>query len=212
MITLNYDSAIQKYLKRGEQVFWVGQPRQGWAFRWYNRLVVLQMASAVIIAWWLIALALWMAGRGGPFPHTGSLPGDVAIVACVAGTIWQQIHDKRRRAGTWYAVTDRRLLFVLTTVRPESVIAIAYDEIVEISAHQRRYGASPGEGTLKIRLKEIDPYMAASTVLGYQMGVRTIVLETMPAVQDLCEMIDKRRALAVSDDNQTSDLASPAKG
>ena len=190
----------QKYLKPGEQVLWVGRPRQGWAFRWYNRLVVVQIACAVVIAWWLMSVILWMSGRGGPFPGSGNIPLDIMVAACVAGTIRQQIKDKQRRAGTWYAVTDQRLLFVLTTVRPESVIGVPYDQIVEISAHPRFDRASPGEGTLKFRLKAIDPYLSGSTVLSYQISAREIVLETVPDVQEFYEQVQKQRAFAVHAD------------
>jgi hypothetical protein len=152
MIVLNYDSAIQKYLKPGEQVLWVARPRQGWVFLWHNPLIVVQIISAVLIAWWLMGVALWMSGAGGPFPGVRLLGMNVGVVVFVAVTIRQFIRDKRHRDGSWYAVTDQRLLFVLTTVRPESVIGIAYDEIVEVSAQQRVARASPGEGALKLRL------------------------------------------------------------
>jgi hypothetical protein len=199
MIALNYDSAIQKYLRPGEQVFWVGQPRQGWAFRWWNRLVFVQILSAVIISWWLMSIVLWIIRADGPFPVRMG-PGNIMVLTCVGATVWQLIHDKQRRANTWYAVTDQRVLFVLTNVWPESVIGIEYNEIVEVSAHGRFDRATPGEGTLKILLKSGDPYIAASTVLGYQVSAREIVLETVPDVQDFCDWIEKRRVFAVPDD------------
>jgi hypothetical protein len=198
MITLNYDSAIQKYLKPGEQLLRVAQPRQGWVFRWNNPLITMQVICAVLIVWWLFSVALWMSGAGGPFPAARPTPLNIGVVVLVAATIRQLIRDKRRRAGTWYAVTDQRLMFVRTNVRPQSVIGVPYDQIVEISAHQRPDRATPGEGILKFRLKEIDPYLSGSNVLGYQMSAGEIVLETVPDVQDLCELIQKQRAIAVT--------------
>jgi len=201
MIGLNYDSAIQKYLRPGEQVLWVARPRQGWVFLWHNPLIVVQIICAVLIAWWLMGVALWMSGAGGPFPGVRLIGMNVGVVVFVAATIRLYINDKRRRAGTWYAVTDQRLLFVLTNVWPESVASIAYDQIVDINTHQRPNRAIPGEGTLKLRLKDIDPYVSGSTVLSSHLSADEIVLETLPEVQDLCELIQKRRAMAVSDDS-----------
>lgn len=171
MPVLSYDSPFQKHLQPGEQLRWVGRSRQGWRYRWFNRVLLLQIAAAVAALVWLAKFAnacLSVAGIHLALPLSSPSPRLTLIVLAFVGfTTWQMIIERRRRAGTWYAVTDRRVLFVLTSVTPESVVSIEFHELCQVSLNTAMEFLGPLDGVI-LKLKHIDPYLAASRVLGYQ--------------------------------------------
>lgn len=171
MPVLSYDSPFQKHLQPGEQLRWVGRPRLGWRYRWFNRVLILQIAAAVAALVWLAKFAnacLSAAGIHLALPLGRPSPRLTLIVFAFVGfTTWQMIAERRRRKGTWYAVTDRRVLFVLTSVRPQSVVGIEFDELCQVSLNSAMEFLGPLNGVI-LKLKHIDPYIAGSRVLGYQ--------------------------------------------
>jgi hypothetical protein len=189
---LQYDSAIGKHLRPGERLRWVARPKQKWSFRWNNRLILLQAAAAIVTVVWLARMVVWAFAVAGFDLHLAlrhpTLYSSSIVLAFVGVTSWQVITDRRRRAGTWYAVTDRRVLFVLTSVRPESVVAVEFDELAQISSN----AGLEVFGSLKavvLKLKRVDPYMAGSDVLGYQMADNAIILEDLEDPQEFRDQI-----------------------
>ncbi|HEX4794174.1 MAG TPA: hypothetical protein VH370_10300 [Humisphaera sp.] len=198
MAVLPYDTAIQKHLCPGEELRWVGRARQGWRYRWSNRLVIVQTAAAVLSLVWLFRFAIWsmseLGFNAGPMPTHPSLRSSILVFALGAITTWQLLAERRRRAGTWYAVTDRRVLFVLTTVYPQSVIGVEFDEIAGVSTNAALDAPAPAKAII-LQLKHVDPYLCASRVLGYQMGTTTIILEDIEDAQEFYKQIMRRGRL-----------------
>jgi hypothetical protein len=195
VLTLTYDTAIHKHLLPGEQLLWVGRPRQGWAYRWSNRLFLVQLAVGVMSLVWLAEIANWGASALGidlrlPLGRP-SLRFSTMVMFLGGVTMWQLYRDRRRRAGTWYAVTDRRVLFVLTSVTPQSVIGVEFDEIASVSLNAGMDVLAPLNAVI-LRLKSVDPYLLNSKVLGYQMGNNLIVLEALEEPQEFCERVRRR--------------------
>lgn len=195
VLTLPYDTAIHKHLRPGERALWVGRPRQGWGYRWFNRVLIVELAGAVFALVWLAGLANWCAlsfgidlglplGRPSACTSTLMLFGGAAVA-------WQLIAERRRRAGTWYAVTDRRLLFVRTNTFPQSAIGVEYNDIARFSLNAARE-IPAGRNAVIIMLKEIDPYMACSDVLGYQVSDSMIVLEDLEQPQEYYDQVMAR--------------------
>lgn len=110
----------------------------------------------------------------------------VLAFACL--TVLQMLFERRRRAATWYAVTDRRILFVLTSRRPESVIGVEFSELGRISLNKGMEVAGPLNGIILV-LKHVDPYMAASDVLGYQVSAKMIFLEDLEDPEEFVKQI-----------------------
>jgi len=199
-IPLTYDSAIQKHLKPGERLLGVTRPHQGWAYRWHNRLLFVQVAWALAALWWLLKLALWSAGSlGVDLGLPNAPPTGLHTVVVLAGgvvVVRQLLLDRQRRAGTWYAATDQRLLFVLTNVSPESVIAVEYGEITNLRLNRRDDVPAPARDVISFDLKHVDPYLCNSTVLGYQIASGAVVLENVADARDLFELIRHQVAAA----------------
>jgi hypothetical protein len=141
----------------------------------------------------LVGLAYWMylLVDGFATHRKLQLPGTrfcVLASLLLAITAWQIYSDRRRRAGTWYAVTDRRILFVLTTVWPQSVSAVEFGDIAEVSLNRGLHEVAKPTGVI-LKLKGIDPYLANSDVLGYQVSAKTIVLEDMDSPQGFYDQV-----------------------
>lgn len=192
---LSYDTAIQKHLRPGEQLRWVGRARSGWLFRWQNRIVMVQIAGAICIVVWL---SNWVCQSLTALVHRlpVTLPSTrtcLLVLVLVGFTIRQMYLDRRRRAGTWYAVTDGRILFVLTTARPESVIAINFDELAQISLNDGHKQVGPKNAVI-LQLKQVDPYLASSTVLGYQVSAKNVLLEDLESPQEFYEQVVAAKA------------------
>lgn len=193
--TLLYDTPFDKHLRPGEQLRWVGRPRQGWRYRWTNRLLIVEIGMAVFSLIWLTKFANWCAFTAGfnlglPLDRP-SLRSSILVLLFASVLAWQLISERRRRAGTWYAVTDRRVLFVLTTVVPQSVIGVEFDQIAQISRNTFMEMFGPRDAIL-LKLKDIDPYMAGSRVLGYQMSARMIFLEDLENPREFYEQLRAR--------------------
>jgi hypothetical protein len=182
-------------LRPGEQLRWVGRPCQGWRYRWNNRLLLGHAVLAVFSLVWLAKLVNWCASAAGfdlgirlSHPSIGSS----TLVLVFASALTRQLtSERRRRAGTSYAVTDRRVLFVLTTVIPQSVIAVDFDQIELITFNTYMEAFGPRNSIL-LKLKEIDPYMACSRVLGHQMSSRMIFLEDLEEPQEFYDLVRAR--------------------
>ena len=191
MPVLSYDSPFQKHLRPGEQLRWVGRPRQGWRHRWLHRGFLLQIAGAVVAFIWLAKFAKWCLSAAGIELALPLAPPTTRLTlfafAFVSFTTWHLFSERRRRAGTWYAVTDRRVLFVLTSVRPESVVGVELDELSQVSLNAAAEFPGPTSAVI-LKLKQIDPYMAGSGVLGYQMASNAIFLEDL---EDPKEFVDQ---------------------
>jgi hypothetical protein len=188
---LPYDLPIQRHLHEGEHVLWVGRPRQGWAVPYVNQLLLgVQVWSAILLLRWAAQLLTWLVGDPlGGNPRWDS-PRFLALVVAVGlATAWQVVADRRRRAATWYAMTDRRLLFVRTDVVPESVIGVEFDEIAKVRLNRGRsimWLARPD--AIRIELKRQDPYLLNSKVIGYQNGP-AIDLADVPGSRELYDLL-----------------------
>ncbi len=184
-VPLTYDTAVRRHLRPGERVDWVGRPRQGWAVPPVNpALLVCRLAAGLLLLGWSARVAA--AGS------TGSPPVPTASVLLVAWlTVRQVVGDRRRRAGTWYAVTDRRLLFVLTAARPESAIGVDFDDILTVTRNRpMRVPASPA--AVMVRLKQGDIYLSLSTVMRHQFVDRCVVIDDLDRPAELYRLLCRR--------------------
>jgi hypothetical protein len=184
---LAYDTAFDKHLRPGEQLRWVGRARRDWVYRWSNRIVFVQIAAAVFALIWIARLAYWSLSALGmnAGPHLGppTFMSSVIVFTFAAVTAWQMVSERRRRAGTWYAVTGQRVLFVLTSATPQSVIGVEFSQIAKIYFNTGLEIPGPPNGII-LKLKQVDPYLCNSRVLGYQLGKAIIFLEDVEDPQE----------------------------
>lgn len=135
-----------------------------------------------------------------------TLGSSVIVILFVGVLAWQLIAERRRRAGTWYAITDRRILFVLTSVRPESVIGVEFGNLAQISFNNAMDVPGP-LGAIVLKLKQGDVYLANSSVLGYQPRSQTILLEDLEDPREFYDQLLSRRRTDPESDDGT--LTSP---
>ena len=189
--TLEYDSPILRLLRPGEELLWVGRPRRGLA-----RTGFINGSNLILSALWLgVAtnwgwrLALWAGGEVGftdPAPPPGV--GASAIVLGGAALLAYRVHvGVIRRGMTWYAVTDCRVLFVLSRQSP-SVTGIDYADLEDV----RLSDLGDGFGSIDFTLREPDPYAANSDVTGGHMSPG-LIFEAIPAAGEVYALIEERR-------------------
>jgi hypothetical protein len=156
-------------------------------YRWRNRLLAVQIGWFILAIWWLWKFSAWsVSNLTGWKTAPPTLLINLVIVMGGLITVWQMYRDKRRRAGTWYAVTDHRVLFVLTSVDPESVIGVRFEDIQNVEF--KSFGES-SSGAIVLRLNRMDPFLANSTVLAYLMSPLLIVLENVIDAREMHSFI-----------------------
>jgi hypothetical protein len=192
MPVLAYDSAVAKHLRSGEQLLWVGRPVQGYIYRWRNRVVIVQVTLALLVLGWAAKWGYWAIESLAQHTTVNWLPARFYfLLAVCAGMIyWHLITERNRRAGTWYAVTDRRILFILTTENPQSVFSTTFDEIARIELCP----VAPWSSAVivSVKLKQIDPYMGS--VLGYQMSAKSVDIEDLENPREFFQQVVRAKA------------------
>jgi hypothetical protein len=201
--TLRYDNPVKKHLRPGEQLLWVGRPETGWTLRWRHPLLIIGLAWAGLTFEWIrrmVGAYLFPVGA----PMSSAPPTRMMTVLVTLGTVllaWHIWADRVRRLGTWYAVTDRRVLFVRQGVRPESAISYTFDEISGVLLNPRDEATTlPTRDKVVIRLKHSDAYAGLSGVLGYQLASNEIVLENLPDAKEFYELVHPRQLEAMKVD------------
>jgi hypothetical protein len=146
-------------LPEGEAVLWIGRPEERAAVRYSLRVAIVSLATLAVAATGHI-LDLWsllFGDAGSPArraltPSVGEITGSVIVflLLVVAGSwLW----GKWLTSGTWYAVTNRRLLF-LHGRKAASVWLGKYDLItIQIEDH----GDGTGDLLFRRTRSEYDP-------------------------------------------------------
>jgi hypothetical protein len=134
-----YASAITPEFDRGEEVHWVGQPKQGF---------ILRPSDAMMIPFsllWCGFSIFWEAGvirSGAPFfMRLWGVPFVLVGVYIVAGRFF---YDRWNRSRTWYAVTGRRIVIV-EQLLSRTITSMSLASIPELALTEH------GDGTGTIR-------------------------------------------------------------
>ena len=193
MTPIDYESPIPQFLLRGEDLLWVGRPRQGFFVRWWDpRLLVFGGIGLFFALRWAWRVALWSAGELGMSSAASARPSllETALVAGAAALAWFTLDaDARRRRAVWYGVTDQRILFAQMTRGVPSVIGIAYDELGEVTLRRHAHGT----GTLGFTLRKPDPYMGHSDVI---LAAGGAFMDAVPAAAEVHDLIRDARERA----------------
>ena len=178
-----YDEAFSGRLLPGERVVWSGRPARGVIFT--ARDIFLVPFSIVWVGFaifWTVAVA----ATGAPLPM---LLFGLAFVAfgstLMGGRFWL---DAWLRAGTRYALTDRRVL--ITRPKPfGDFTAVALDRLPDARLTERR----DGSGTIRFG-------QAASIFAGAGFGVWVSALDSTPqfvAIPEVRRVFDLVQSAAV---------------
>lgn len=149
-IVLNYCvsgalTQVERVLKPGERVLWIGQPRRGLRFDSTDFfLIPFSIAWLVFCIYWMRAAMVEPRGVENPwlgafFPAFG-IPFILAGMHLLVGRFW---FDARARARTVFGVTDRR---VIRLSKGEVYREIALGKIEDVAAWARK----DGSGTIRI--------------------------------------------------------------
>jgi hypothetical protein len=195
VVLVKYDNPIEKHLRPNERVIWVGRARRDMVFRWNSAMpVACALWSLVVLKWMLQILGAGGAavGLNLGLPTSAPTVRFTLITLCgVAIIVWRYYCDYRRRIGTWYALTDHRLLFVRTDRVPQSVIGIDLVDVTRVCQNRRRNVFAPANAII-IECHS-DSYIGASDVLGYQMNARRLVFEDVEDAEVFVEEIHRQR-------------------
>jgi len=94
----------------------------------------------------------------------------------------------------WYALTDRRVLFLMTTSNGASVNGIEHHEVKDVAIVREFPG---GSGTIRFRRKSVDPYAGYTTVMTANTAPDVPTFEAIPAVKEVFELAEQTRDEAV---------------
>jgi hypothetical protein len=113
MVDIDARQRFQRYLLAGERILWSGQPRQGLALRAADLgLIPFSLMWGGFAIFW--NATVWTTGAPWFFTLWG-IPFLVIGLYIIAGRF---VHDAMARRRQYYAVTDRRVLFLQTLFGP----------------------------------------------------------------------------------------------
>ena len=127
--------AFQPYLFPGERILWTGQPKQGFALRPMDALLI-----PFSLIWTGIVIAMFLPTMD--FGPSGS-PNVILMFFLLIGvyfTIGRFIHDAVLRRMTSYALTDQRALFL----RRSKLTSLDLAHLPKLELNER----SDGTGTI----------------------------------------------------------------
>jgi hypothetical protein len=144
---------IQPNIGHGEHIIWAGQPRQG---------MFLQVQDIFMIpfsfAWGGFAIFWTYMAWGSGAPSFMALFGLPFVAVGLYLMLGRFIFDARSRAGTYYGVTDQRILFVRS--RGKAVTSLELRSVKEITLTEN----ARGRGTILFGATLQSPPYARSAV------------------------------------------------
>lgn len=132
--------AIASQLEPGEQLLWHGQPRPGIVFRPIDLFLI-----PFSLLWCGFAIVWETAVVTGHAPFFFALWGIPFVLFGIHFVVGRFFADAWRRAATFYAVTNERILLV-SGIRSRTVKSIDLAVLSTLSVSERR----SGEGTIML--------------------------------------------------------------
>jgi hypothetical protein len=135
------DYQIRQELTGGETLLWAGQPKQGIVFRSSDAFMIpfSLLWGGFAVFWEISAISiLFFSDKRPPFPFALIFPlfGVPFVLIGLYFIFGRFIVDAKRRAGTYYGVTDRRIIIVSGAVR-RKVKTINLRTISDLSLNER---------------------------------------------------------------------------
>lgn len=187
MIQLGYDRPFHRYLLPNEQLLWVGRPRQGMMLRASDRYAIpLTLCAGAWVIYCGVGIMRPFTARRITEIRWLGLP---VIAIGLYLIIFRFIHDAWRRRHTWYALTDRRALFLYRgkTVHLYGVDLVDTSEI-ELKEH------ADGAGTIVFIEPKVDPYWAGRVHAIASIGQsQQKSFEGIQDAREVCALIDRTR-------------------
>lgn len=179
---LEYDSPFLRLLQPGEDLLWVGRPRQGYIFRSWDPLLLGWLYIVLQSVWTTLTSMI----DSGFFFHFRPFQ-IIVLIGGGALFIYRYHFDAKRRAATWYALTSRRVLFVLTRRDVPSFIAVPYDNITDVDLLEHR----DASGVITLKLRQYDPYAGSSQVIGGFTAPGRPMLEAVAPAREIYDLLQQ---------------------
>jgi hypothetical protein len=132
------EDEVRAELDPGERFLWAGQPRQGWRFQVFDFFFV-----PFSLIWGGFAIAWEVAAFAMDAPIFFKLWGIPFVLVGLYMMVGRFYFDARRRACTYYGLTDRSLLWITASGR-RTVRRHALTDLGPVSLEER----SDGSGVL----------------------------------------------------------------
>ena len=135
---------LQSELDPDEQLLWAGQPRQGFHFRMSDAV---EIPVAVL---WIIGVLMWTGlviikaseKEGKPGPLAGLFFTGIFVAAGLHLIYKRFIGDSKRRARTFYGVTNHRILIVSAQKKSVTTcISLKTLRDFTLTEHRRGWGS-----------------------------------------------------------------------
>jgi hypothetical protein len=141
---LDPDSAIGPELGKDEKLLWAGQPRQGIVFRAADIFMIpfSLMWGGFAIAWEVMAIYMLTAAgeeeEGAPLAFTIIFPlfGVPFVLAGLYFIFGRFIVDAKRRAKTFYGLTNQRII-VVSGLRTRKLKSLNLKTLSEVSLSEK---------------------------------------------------------------------------
>lgn len=158
----DFRSELQKYLESGERLVWTGQPRKGIVFRPFDVFMI------PFSALWLGFAVFWTytAMRGGA-PFFFAAFGLVFVGVGLVLLFGRFFLDARMREGTFYAITDRRVL-ILSGMKRTNLTTLSIKNLGLVEFSEK----ADGSGTIYLGGK--GPMSVVGGSMNWYPGVKII--------------------------------------
>ncbi|MCX6182966.1 MAG: hypothetical protein NT150_13680 [Bacteroidetes bacterium] len=132
------EQSIQPHLEKEEKLLWIGIPKQGILFSWFDIfLIPFSLAWGGFAIFWEY-MALQIVSEGEPFfEYIFPIVGIPFVIIGFQLMIGRFFSDKRRRANTIYALTNQRVLFQ----QKEEIWYYKLEDIKNINVSERKDGS-----------------------------------------------------------------------
>jgi hypothetical protein len=142
------DSQINRELGRDETLLWTGQPQQGIVFRASDAfLIPFSLLWGGFAIFWEVSViyAMFLSGKKPPLPISIIFPlfGMAFVLAGLYFIFGRFIVDAKHRAGTYYGVTNQRIIIISGSIR-RKVKSINLRTLNDLSLSEK----ANGKGTI----------------------------------------------------------------
>jgi len=125
------ERVLQAELVPGEKLLWSGQPRSGLQFRWADRIII--PYSLLWVGFAIFVVRSHQSANGPFFSRLLVIPFTIIGLYLTVGRFFI---DARKRARTYYGLTNERILIV-TNLSARQVQSLALRGLPEMSLTER---------------------------------------------------------------------------